>query len=81
MLGPLQGQLLVVGGNKNNLLEKKSELGMEKSRREVFNEYMRAGFDSFILNSLFLLWPGGRKDLGFSEEEGRILKGTHKAVP
>lgn len=27
-------QLLVVGGNKNNLLEKKSELGMEKSEEK-----------------------------------------------
>lgn len=47
----------------------------------MFNGYMKAGFDIFILNSLFLLWPGGRKDLGFREEDGRILKGTYKAVP
>lgn len=39
MLGPFQGQLLVVKGNKINLLEKKSELGMEQSRRDVYIVY------------------------------------------
>lgn len=52
---PFQGQLLVVKGNKINLLEKKSELGMEQSRREVYNEYMKTGFDIFTLSSLLLL--------------------------
>jgi len=35
---------------------------------------MKMGFDIFTLSSLFLLWPGRRKDLDFREEDGRILK-------
>ena len=41
VLGPFQGQLLVVKGNKINLLEKKSELGMEQSRRDMYMSIWR----------------------------------------
>lgn len=79
VLGPFQGQLLVVKGNKINLLEKKSELGMEQSRRDVYIVYE----DRFWYFHSQLSLPAEtrwKKRPGFQRRGWKNFKGTHKAV-